>query len=209
MNIDWVEVTGYLGGVFCLYAYWSKTMIPLRIAAIVSNIFFMIFAVYHNIIPNILLNLVLLPLNVSRLIAMKRQIDYVKLATETSFNIDWLKPYMKPYNIEAGEVLFKKGDIAREAFFIVNGSIDLVEIGVTLKAGELLGEMGLVTRDNKRTMTAVVAKPAEGKVELLSISYQDFTQLYFQNPEFGFYLMRLMAQRMEDNRSKAMQLVTS
>jgi CRP/FNR family cyclic AMP-dependent transcriptional regulator len=40
-------------------------------------------------------------------------------------------------------------------------------------------------------------------VEVLFISYDEFRQLYFQQPTFGFYVLRLIVQRMEKNLEQA------
>ena len=55
--------------------------------------------------------------------------------------------------------------------------------------------MGLFTKENRRTATAVAATD----VELLCVRYDDLLELAAQNPQFGFYLMRLMMQRMQHN----------
>ena len=55
--------------------------------------------------------------------------------------------------------------------------------------------MGMFTDENRRTATAV----AETDIELLAIRYDDLLQLAAQDPEFSFYLMRLMMKRMQHN----------
>jgi len=66
---------------------------------------------------------------------------------------------------------------------------------VTLKAGAFFGEMGLFTEENRRTASAV----ALTDVDLLCVRYDELLELAAQNPQFGFYLMKLMMQRMQQN----------
>ncbi len=37
---------------------------------------------------------------------------------------------------------------------------------------------------------------------MLSITYDEVRQLYFQNPEFGFYFLRLTSERLFENMGK-------
>ncbi|MFY9656418.1 MAG: cyclic nucleotide-binding domain-containing protein, partial [Methylocystis sp.] len=69
------------------------------------------------------------------------------------------------------------------------------EKDVSLGPGALFGELGLFADERKRTASAI----AETDVELLSLRYSDLMQLVTQNPQFGFYLMRLMVRRMQHN----------
>jgi CRP-like cAMP-binding protein len=52
-----------------------------------------------------------------------------------------------------GQVLFQRGDLANEMFFVVSGSYLVAEIGVSIHAGQVVGELGFVARHNRRTQT--------------------------------------------------------
>jgi CRP-like cAMP-binding protein len=56
----------------------------------------------------------------------------------------------------------------------------------------LFGEIAFFTRDGRRTQTAI----ATSECKLLSIDGDQLKQLYFQNPEFGWHLIQLIAQRL-------------
>lgn len=191
-----VDLIGYSAAAFNIYAAVSKTMIRLRAAAIVGNALALTFALYNGALPTILVNAVVLPLNTLRLLDMVKQVRAVKASAEGDFNIDWLRPFMEKRRLEANETLFSRGDVAERAYFIRSGTVLLPEIGVRLGPGKLFGEMGLISHGNARSQSAV----AEGPVDLLCISYSDFKELALQNPEFGFYLMRLIVQRLEANQ---------
>ncbi len=68
----------------------------------------------------------------------------------------------------------------------------LPQAGVTLGPGELMGEIGLLSSHKRRTSAANCATD----VELLSLSEDVALQLYFQNPAFGFFLLRLITDRL-------------
>ena len=97
--------------------------------------------------------------------------------------------------------MFRKGDVSSEAYQLLSGEIELEEIGVRIGPGTFFGEMGLFTTDNRRTVSARCITP----VEVLFITYEEFRQLYFQQPTFGFYVLRLIVQRMEKNLELARQ----
>jgi CRP/FNR family cyclic AMP-dependent transcriptional regulator len=195
MNPWIIEAVGYCAAAVNVFVYISNTMIPLRIAAIVANGLFASYFYLKGVYPLFLVNACLLPLNVWRLNQMQQLIGAVRAASASDFNFEWLRPYMKPLRISAGLTLYRKGDLAEDAFVIVRGTILLPEPGVRLEAGALFGEMGLFTDENRRTASAVAADD----VELLCVRYADLLQLAAQNPQFGLYLMRLMVRRMQHN----------
>lgn len=65
--MDYIDVTGFLAGVFVVLAFYSTNAIALRGFAIVSNVLFVIYAVDRDLLPIAILHLVLLPLNLLRL----------------------------------------------------------------------------------------------------------------------------------------------
>ncbi|MEF3367114.1 cyclic nucleotide-binding domain-containing protein [Methylocystis sp. 9N] len=195
-NYNWhVEAIGYLAAAASVFVYVSNTMIPLRIGAILANAIFALYFFLKGLYPLFALNAFLVPVNVLRLRQMQRLVADIRAAASEDFDFEWLRPYMKPLKLSQGFTLHRKGDLSEEAYIIVRGEIHLLEPDVTLKAGALFGEMGMFTSENRRTATAVAATD----LDLLCIRYDDLLQLAAQNPQFGFYLMRLMVQRMQHN----------
>ena len=190
-----VELIGYAAAAASLYAANSKTIIPLRYAAIAANALAMIYSSNHGTYPTVILNAVLLPLNAIRLRSMIKLIRDVDAAAKTDMNVDWLLAYMSPTKFKAGDVFIRRGEIADRAFYILSGEVEIVEIGKTVGGGTLLGEIGLFTDDGKRIMTA----RCKTDVDAATITYDRFKELYFQNPEFGFYLLRLVVARLHSN----------
>jgi CRP/FNR family cyclic AMP-dependent transcriptional regulator len=175
-------------------AFMSK-MIPLRRMAVINNFFGWTSGLLGGSISTIVKHSVNFPLNISRWRQMRQLIDKVKVAGNSDLNVDWLKPFMQTRKLKAGETLFSLGDYADEAFVIISGEIMLAELSIAIKPGTLFGEMALFTESGKRTATAV----CQTDVILSLISYEGFEQLYFQNPEFGLYLVRLIARRFHQN----------
>src|SRR5688500_17938870 len=61
--MTWVEAAGYLASALVLATFCMKTMIPLRSAAVVSNVAFIVYGFYDEVYPVLILHAVLLPLN--------------------------------------------------------------------------------------------------------------------------------------------------
>lgn len=191
--IAWMEAATVIG------AAYAKRMIPLRVMAMFGNVLGVVLGAALGSLPTIVKHAVNLPLNATRVREMRRLIANVREANDTDLNIEWLKPFMHPRALAAGEVVFSRDDPATEAFVVVEGEVEIIERGARLGAGEIFGEMALFTARGTRTATARCITDAR----LLVITYEQFEQLYFQNPEFGLYLVRLIVRRFEANSGAA------
>jgi CRP/FNR family cyclic AMP-dependent transcriptional regulator len=198
-RIGWVEGIGYLASLLVFSTFYMKTMIPLRCVAIASNVVFMTYGLTGRIYPVFLLHAILLPLNLLRLRQVRTLIRRVREASSGDLSMEWLIPLMTRRKLAAGDVLFRKGDPASSMYLILEGSVRLTEIDVVLGPGTLVGEMGVFAPDNRRTGTAV----CESDVEVGAITDAKVMQLYYQNPAFGFYMFRLVLQRMLENQRGA------
>jgi CRP/FNR family cyclic AMP-dependent transcriptional regulator len=199
MDPHYAEFVGVAAAGASLYAAQSKTIIPLRVAAIVANVLAMAYSLLHGTYPTFMLNAVLLPLNGWRLRAMLGLIRDIDVATKGDMNVDWLLPYTRPKHFKAGEIVMERGEYAAAAFYIVAGEVEIVEINETFGQGTLLGEIGLFTPDGRRTMTV----RCKTDVQTARIDYDQFKELYFQNPQFGFRLLHLIVARLQSSRELA------
>ena len=190
--MTWADALGYLAALLVLATFSMKTMLPLRMTGIASNCVFIAYGYFTSALPVVVLHLILLPLNSLRLYQMLQLVKRVQDASCSNLSMDWLKPYMRKHRCSAGEVVFRNGDVAEQMFYTVTGRYRLLEIGSDIGPGEVIGELGFLSPENRRTQTFEYAE--EG--ELLSISYLDLKQLYFQNPTFGFYFLRLASERL-------------
>jgi CRP/FNR family transcriptional regulator, cyclic AMP receptor protein len=188
----WPIWFGYTAAVATLTTFSMRTMIPLRVTGICANLLNIIYGFFGGFYPVLILHVILLPLNVVRLRQMLQLVAKVREASRGELSMDWLKPFMTSRRCRTGEVLFRKGDVAGEMLYTVSGRFRLIESGVDVPAGQPIGELGLIAPDNRRTQTFECMEDGE----LLTIAYGSVEQLYFQNPTFGFYFLRLATRRL-------------
>jgi hypothetical protein len=198
--MSWIEASGYLASALVLATFCMKTMIPLRGAAICSNVAFIVYGLYEEIYPVLVLHSILLPLNCWRAVQMMRLIRRVEAASKGDLATDWLRPFMKEAHLKAGQIVFNKGDNADRVYMIIAGEVHLEQIDHTLRSGDLFGEIGLFSADHQRTQTA----RALTAVDLLWISEGDLAQICYQNPGMAFYFLRLTTNRLIANASRVM-----
>ena len=191
-TLDAANVMGFLGLAFSLASFMMRRMLALRVLAIASNIFFIGYGLALWLLPGLILNCILLPVNARRVWEIRKLSKEITRATQESPVSQWLLPHMRRRNFKAGEVLFRKGDEANTLIYVAQGELRLVEIGQSIGAGELLGEIGLLSPDRTRTQTLV----AETSGELYEMTDEMLFQLYYQNPTIGFYIMRLLTTRL-------------
>ena len=134
-----------------------------------------------------MLHCVLLVLNSYRLHQMLQLVRDVKKSVNSDLSMDWLKPFMTERKCAAGEVLFYKDEKAEDMLYIVSGRFRLVESGIELPVGAIVGEFGMLSPSNLRTQTLECVEAGV----ILSVSYSKVEELYVQNPAFGFYFLRL------------------
>lgn len=204
MEYGWIkfaDVLGIIGALLYLATYATKTMVPLRIMGIASNFFLVGYAFLHTSYPTFFLYLVLIPLNSLRLYQMLDLIKKVEAAASGDLNMDWLKPYMHKRACKAGEILFRKGDQANEMFYTVRGNFRLTESGIEIPPGRVVGELGLLSPGNQRTQSLECVEDGE----IMSIGYEKVKELYYQNPRFGFFFLRLTSERLMQNIARLEQ----
>ena len=80
-------------------------------------------------------------------------------------------------------------------FYVVSGKFLVSEIGVTIPSGQVFGELGMLAPDNRRTSSMECTETGV----VLTITYDKVQELYFQNPTFGFYFLRLTTERLLQN----------
>ena len=189
-------ILGYLAAALMFSTFFMRLMIPLRIVAMTSNVVYIIYAVTLGLPPMILLHSLLLPLNAFRLVQMYNLVRHVKKAATGDLNVNWLLPYMSRASFKKGQVLAHKGEPADIVYYILKGSVKLDELGVSIEEGNLLGEMGVFTPEGLRLNTM----RCETEVKAMTITVEQIRELYYQNPELGFYLTQLVVGRLVENQ---------
>ncbi|WP_077001672.1 Crp/Fnr family transcriptional regulator [Variovorax sp. KK3] len=198
--MQWTELFGYLGALLTLTTFSMKTMVHLRMAGIVANLAFISYGAFGAVYPVLLLHLALLPLNVWRLRQLLQLTRQIREIAGSRLSIEWLKPFSRRRVVQAGDTLFNRGDDAAEVLFVLSGRFRAVEADVALGQGEVIGELGLITKEHRRTQTVV----CEESGALLAVTYDEVRQMYYQNPKFGFFFLELVAERlMRDARQGA------
>ena len=207
--MDWSHIftianfLGLIGGIFYIASTQMKTIVPLRSAGIASNFFLLCYGLLSASYLTFALYITLLPINSVRLYQMLKLIKRVRTASQGDLSMDWLKPFMTKRDYRKGDVLFRKGDRADEMFFTVTGKFLVKEINIDLPPGQIVGEMGFLTPENRRTQTVECAESGQ----VLAISYDKVRELYFQNPTFGFYFLRLTSERLLANNARLEKLL--
>jgi CRP-like cAMP-binding protein len=184
--------------VFVVATISMRTMIPLRVFAILTNIVLISTAVpSHNYLVIVVQSLVLV-LNSYRLHQMLQLIRDVKKSVNSDLSMEWLKPFMTERKCSVGEMLFYKDEKAEDMLYIVSGRFRLVESGIELPVGAIVGELGMLSPSNVRTQSLECIEAGM----ILSVSYTKVEELYVQNPAFGFYFLRLASARLFENIGK-------
>jgi CRP-like cAMP-binding protein len=202
-NINIANVLALVGAAFYVATLMMRTIVPLRIIGIISITFFIAYGLVAGAVSTFLLYLLSLPINVIRLRQMLSLVKKARMSAQGDLSMDWLRPYMTPRKYRKGDVLFRKGDVANEMFLTVTGKFLVAEIGVEVPPGRIMGELGFVAPKNKRTQTVKCVDSGD----VLTITYETLLELYFQNPEFGYYLLSLTSERLLQNVSRLEGLV--
>ena len=194
-NITLANMFALVGAIFFVATLLMQTMVPLRVANMVGCTFFATSGALSGNVANFLLYLLLLPINAVRLRQMLKLVKKARNATQGDMSTEWLKPFMTERRYRRGDTLYKKGDAAAEMSLIVTGKFLVKEIDVEIPPGRLMGELGFLSPNNRRTATVECIE--DGQV--LSITYERLLEIYFQNPQFGYYFLVLTSHRLLEN----------
>ena len=194
-NITLANMFALVGAIFFVATLLMQTMVPLRVANMAGCTFFATSGALSGNVANFLLYLLLLPINAVRLRQMLKLVKKARNATQGDMSMEWLKPFMTERRYRRGDRLVRKGDAATEMFLTVTGKFLVTEIGVELPPGRLMGELGFLTPNNRRTGTVECIE--DGQV--LIITYERLLEIYFQNPQFGYYFLVLTSRRLLEN----------
>jgi hypothetical protein len=123
-----LEIVGYVGAALTFVTFYMKAMLPLRYTALCSNIAFIAYGYFSHLYPVLFLHLLLLPLNAARLLGLHALINRVRQDANAPLPIELLLPFMERRRFKAGDVLFRKGDTAREVYCILDGIVHIEEI---------------------------------------------------------------------------------
>lgn len=189
------EFFGYLASVLVFMSFYMRTMVALRCVAVASNLAFITYALLAGLLPILILHVLLLPTNLYRLHQIRRLLKDIAAFKELGFPLEPLIPFMRERPLQRGEVLFRKGEVSSEMFYLAKGRVRIRELGALLQPGEIFGEISLFAPDNRRTGTAV----AEDGGIVFVLSEKAVLQIFHQNPQLGYALTRIITGRLIEN----------
>jgi len=199
--MSWLNLLGYAASATVFATFCMKTMIPLRMLAIASNVLFCCYGYFDHIYPVLILHLALLPINTIRLIQIQRLIREIRTAGSGEVAIESLLPFMTPKSYKAGDTLIRKGEKADRMYYLADGTVEIMEVGKKMWAGAVMGEVGLFARDQRRTATVRCLTDCR----VYEVSENKAKELYFQDRRFGFAMLQLIIGRMLENAEKSQQ----
>jgi hypothetical protein len=197
-NITVANLFAVVGAVFFVATLLMQTMVPLRVANMIGCAFFAMFGALTANVSTFLLYLLFIPINAFRLRQMLKLVKKARNAAQGDMSMEWLKPFMTERKYRRGDTLFNIHDAANEMFLTVTGKFLVKEINVEIPPGRLMGELGFLTPNNRRTGTVECIE--DGQV--LTITYERLLEIYFQDPQFGYYFLVLTSQRLLENISR-------
>lgn len=197
--MDMVSIFGWIAAGLVLSSFYLKTMMPLRIVAMCSNVMFMIYAILSDAPPILVLHCLLFPLNLWRLIeAYNLRHKYAK-AVQAEISPALLLPFMQKCIGQQGHAIFQKGDNADNVYLVLRGQVLLQDSEQLIADGQLFGLRGVFSNARRQSDSATCLTEVEYGV----IASEKFHELVTQEPRFESYVLRTIVQRHLVPSSKA------
>jgi DNA-binding NarL/FixJ family response regulator len=114
-----------------------------------------------------------------------------------SLVLDGLMSHASHRQYRNGEVIFRKGDLGGELFYVQRGTVHLDEIGEDMGPGDIFGEIGVFSPERARTSTA----RCKTDVDLFCLDAEKAKQVYVEAPHFALRIATLLAQRLVAERA--------
>src|ERR1700737_1935084 len=109
-TIFWIDMVGGAASAAVLATFCMNSMMPLRVLAIISNVLFCAFGAVAHIFPVLILHAIVLPVNVVRLVQIRRLVPGMQAAENSELSVQSLLPFMSRRTLKAGDILARKGD---------------------------------------------------------------------------------------------------
>ncbi|MCB1501473.1 MAG: cyclic nucleotide-binding domain-containing protein [Bauldia sp.] len=196
------HVLGYVAAILLVACFAMKTLPWVRYLAIAAAVALGAYGIVAAHYVVIALAVILVAVNVWRLWEAERLVGGARAAAAGAgapVTVDWLLPHMEAVALPKDHVLFHKGDPADAMYYIEHGRIEFKEVGVELGKGSLFGEIGVFSVANVRTATAVCLEDTR----LLRVSAERMRELFYENPDFGFFLVGIIARRLTEDLERA------
>ena len=197
-----IEAVGWLAVLFKLATFSMNSMIWLRVLVILSSICFIIYSALFQIWPLLAIEVILLCMNAYRLyelIALRRLVTHMTDDSEADFSA--AMAYGKKRVIEAGDVLFEKGDPVDSLYYLAEGLVEIEGQDVTVPAGNIFGEMAFF---NSSAVRMATVRCVEDTV-VYEVNEKRFTRLQYEDPKFAMSVMRLVTKRLVANAAQSQE----
>jgi CRP-like cAMP-binding protein len=102
--------------------------------------------------------------------------------------------------VEEGKVLAREGDIGHEFFVLVDGEVDVVKGGESVRRlgpGDFFGEIALIWESPRRTATVTAAAP----VRLFVLTRPAFRGLIDHHPDIEEKVLEALEERVRSSQS--------
>ena len=191
-----IEAVGWLAVLFKLATFSMNSMIWLRVLVILSSVCFVIYSALFQIWPLLAIEIILLSMNAYRLyelIALRRLVTHMTDDSEADFSA--AMTYGKKREIQAGDVLFEKGDPVDSLYYIAEGLVEIEGQDVTVPAGNIFGVMAFFNSSAQRMATVHCVEDTV----VYELNEKRFTRLQYEDPKFAMAVMRLVTKRLVAN----------
>lgn len=195
---DVVELIGYAGTALTIASYAMRRTTWLRIAGVGSSVAFLIYGYLVESYPVMLMEAILLPLNLARLLELRRFVGAVSKADGSGGDFAWVLPFATRRSYAPGATVVLEGRMADHLRVVISGTL-VCPAGARIVAGSLAGDatpFGEARRESRSLVALDV-------VEIAALPCAMLHELYFQNPLFSYRLTRLVLE--EASRREAMR----
>jgi CRP/FNR family transcriptional regulator, cyclic AMP receptor protein len=190
--MTWTDLLGYAASVSVLASFCMSTMLPLRLLALTSNVFFTSYGFANHLYPVLILHVLLFPVNLVRLLQARRL--QRQPPAPISIDASVLLPVMNFRNFSAGTPLFTRGQQTDRLFYIQDGVLDIRELGVLRLPGDLIGELGMFASDRKSPVTVIC---------LTDCVLCELGEAHLKDAAFSSWMLRLVIHRLRKDAQYA------
>ncbi len=201
MYLPIVDIIGFAASALVFLTFCMRTLLPLRLVAIASNLFFIAYGILAELTPILALHLLLLLMNLWRTSQHLQTRQRMRAVLMEEPNLDDLLPFMTKEDYADGAVVFSRGEAAERFYVVAEGEVVVEDFGRTLPKGSVFGETAFFHPDGKRTATV----RALGQVKLTWIDRDSLMRVYRDNPDFALFLTRLMVTRLVQNEEALLE----
>jgi len=196
------EIAGYAAAILLVACFAMRTTTWIRYLALASAVVLGLYAVLAGHYVVLVLAVLLVAVNAWRLWEAEQLVGDARAAAAGAgapVTVDWLLPHMETLALPKGHVLFHKGDPADAMYFVSRGRVGIEEFGIEIGKDSLFGEMGVFAVENVRTATAVCLEDCS----LLRVSAERIRELFYENPDFAFFLVGVITRRLTADLERA------